>query len=72
MCIRDSRNVDRNVGKLDGVLIKEVPGDIMMTAYDFTQGWTPAAGAKQINMLLVNPLSLVAPVVYDTSMMRCV
>ncbi len=63
------RNVDRNVGKLDGVLIKEVPGDIMMTAYDFTQGWTPAAGAKQINMLLVNPLSLVAPVVYDTSMM---
>lgn len=63
------RNVDRNVGKLDGVLIKEVPADIMMTAYDFAQGWAPAAGAKQINMLLVNPLSLVAPVVYDTSMM---
>ena len=63
------RNVDRNVGKLDGVLIKEVPADIMMTAYDFTQGWAPKAGAKQINMLLVNPLSLVAPVVYDTSMM---
>lgn len=63
------RNVDRNVGKLDGVLIKEVPADIMMTAYDFAQGWAPAAEAKQINMLLVNPLSLVAPVVYDTSMM---
>lgn len=63
------RNVDRNVGKLDGVLIKEVPADIMMTAYDFAQGWAPKAEAKQINMLLVNPLSLVAPVVYDTSMM---
>ena len=63
------RNVDRNVGKLDGVLIKEVPSDMMMSAYDFTVGWTPEADAKQINMLLVNPLSLCAPIVYDTSMM---
>ena len=63
------RNVDRNVGKLDGVLIKEVPSDMMMSAYDFTVGWTPEIDAKQINMLLVNPLSLCAPIVYDTSMM---
>ena len=63
------RNVDRNVGKLDGVVIKEVPSDMMMSAYDFTVGWEPEAGARQINMLLVNPSSICAPVVYDTSMM---
>ena len=63
------RNVDRNVGKLDGVLIKEVPADIMKSAYNFTEGWEAAAGARQINMLLVNPASVCAPIVYDTSMM---
>ena len=63
------RNVDRNVGRLDGVLIKEVPGDMMQTAYDFNIGWIAAAGAKQINMLLLDPLAVIAPVIYETSMM---
>lgn len=63
------RNIDRNVGKLDGVVIQEVPKDIMMSAYDFTVGWTPAADAKQINMLLFDPIAIAAPVVYETSMM---
>lgn len=62
------RNVDRNVGKLDGVLIKEVPADMMKSAYDFTQGWQVTSDARQINMLLINPLSVCAPIVYDTSM----
>nr|DAN17910.1 MAG TPA: major capsid protein [Caudoviricetes sp.] len=62
------RDIDRNVGKLDGVTIKEVPSDMMMSAYDFTEGWTATAGAKQINMLLVDPLATVAPVIYDVSM----
>ena len=60
--------MDRNVGKLDGVLIKEVPADLMKSAYDFTNDWEIAAGARQINMLLVNPESVCAPIVYDTSM----
>ena len=63
------RNVDRNVGRLDGVRIKEVPADIMQTAFDFTEGWRATSGARQINMLLVNPNSVCAPIVYDTSMM---
>lgn len=63
------RNVDRNVGRLDGVRIKEVPADIMQTAFDFTEGWQATSGARQINMLLVNPNSVCAPIVYDTSMM---
>lgn len=63
------RNIDRNVGKLDGVAIQEVPADMMMTAYDFTQGWQPASGAQQINLLMFDPMAIAAPVVYDVSMM---
>lgn len=63
------RNIDRNVGKLDGVVIQEVPSDMMMTAYDFSEGWAAAAGAKQMNMLLFDPMAIAAPVVYDVSMM---
>lgn len=62
------RDVDRNVAKLDGVKIVEVPSDIMKTAFDFAQGWTAKADAKQINLLLVDPLATIAPVVYDVSM----
>lgn len=63
------RNIDRNAGKLDGVVITEVPSDLMMTAYDFSQGWAATGTAKQINMLMFDPLAIAAPVVYDTSMM---
>lgn len=63
------RNIDRNVGKLDGVVIQEVPSDMMMSAYDFTEGWTAAAGAQQINLLMFDPMAIAAPVVYDVSMM---
>ena len=63
------RNIDRNVGKLDGVAIMEVPKDIMQTAYDFTQGWVAASGAQQINLLMFDPIAIAAPVVYETSMM---
>lgn len=63
------QNVDRNIAKLDGVTIIETPSDMMMDAYDFTDGWVAASGAHQINMLFVDPLALIAPVVYDTSML---
>lgn len=62
------RNVDRNVGKLDGVTIVEVPADLMKTAYTFTTGWAAASGAGQINILFVDPDAVAAPVVYETSM----
>lgn len=64
-----ARAVDRNVGKLDGVAITEVPRHMMLSAYDFTDGWAPAEGAKQINLLLFDPVAIAAPVVYETSMM---
>ena len=62
------RNVDRNVGKLDGVTIVEVPADLMKTAYVFTEGWVAASNAGQINILFVDPDAIAAPVVYETSM----
>ena len=62
------RNVDRNVGKLDGVRIVEVPADLMKTAFTYTEGFAPAASAGQVNLLMVSPDAVAAPVVYDTAM----
>lgn len=62
------RAIDRNVGKLDGVRIVEVPSDLMKTAYDFTTGFVASQSAKQINMLFVDTEAVVTPIVYETSM----
>jgi hypothetical protein len=62
------RGVDRNVARLDGVNIREVPADLMKSSYVFTEGWAAASGAKQINMILADPEAVAAPVKYETSM----
>lgn len=59
---------DRNIAKLDGVRVVEVPSDLMKSAYDFTEGWVPTAAATQINWIFVDPLAVIAPVVYEVSM----
>ena len=61
--------VDRNIAKLDGVTINEVPADMMKTAYTFTEGWAVASGAAQINFILVDPAAVAAPIKYETAMM---
>lgn len=60
--------VDRNIAKLDGVVIQEVPEDLMKTAYDFTVGWVVGGSAAQIKMLFYDPMAIAAPVIYETSM----
>lgn len=62
------QNVDRNIAKLDGVLIQEVPSDMMKTLYDFTTGFSVSNSAAQINMLFYDSMAIAAPVIYDTSM----
>lgn len=62
------RNADRNVGKLDGVLIEEVPSDMMKTLYSFITGWAIDPSAAQINMLFYDSMAIAAPIIYDTSM----
>ena len=61
--------VDRNIARLDGVTIEEVPADMMKTAYVFTTGWEIASGAAQIDFILYDPDSIAAPIVYDVAMM---
>lgn len=62
--------VDRNIARLDGVTVVEVPADMMKTAYTFTEGWAiDTAHAAQINFLLVDPMAVAAPVKYETALM---
>lgn len=63
------QGVNRNVNSLDNVTVNVVPSDIMKTSFVFTEGWVAASGAKQINMILVDPLAVAAPVKYETAMM---
>ena len=62
------RGVDRNVARLDGVELVEVPADLMKSSYVFTTGWVAATGAKQIHMILVDPEAVAAPIKYETAM----
>lgn len=59
------RTIDRNVRSLDDVQIETVPSSRMLTAYNYTNGAVPAAGAKQINMLLIHPAAIIAPMKYE-------
>ena len=63
------RDVDRNVARLDGLTVVEVPADMMKTAYDFTSGWAVnTVTAQQINFIIVDPLAIGAPIKYETAM----
>ena len=57
-------NIRRAVASLDEVKIESVPSVLMKTVYDFTEGWTPGAGAKQINMMLAHPSAVITPEKY--------
>lgn len=57
--------VNRGVRSLDDVSLKRVPSSRMKTVYDFTRGATEGAGARQINMILVHPRSVITPQKYD-------
>lgn len=56
--------INREVETLDGIPVVPVPAVLMKSAYVFTEGWTPAVGAAQINMFLVNPDAVITPVSY--------
>lgn len=54
------RGIDRRVRSLDEVTIKTVPSGRMKSSYDFTDGFTPAEDAVQVNMILVHPSAVIA------------
>lgn len=57
--------LSRAITALEEVEISEVPSELMKTLYNFTQGWKPAVGAKQVNMMLINPVSVITPTSYE-------
>lgn len=57
-----AKGINRNVRSLDEVTIQVVPSDRMKTSYDFTEGFVPAVGAKQINIMLYHNSCILAPV----------
>lgn len=57
--------INRIVNSLDNVKIEVVPPELMKTAYDFTSGWRPGASAKQIYMVLIDPMAVITPVSYQ-------
>ncbi len=52
--------IDRRVHGLDDVQIKTVPSARFKTKYDFTNGCTPAAAAKQVNAMLLHPSCVIS------------
>lgn len=60
-----SQAVNRKIHSLDDVQIVKVPSARFKTAYDFTTGFTPATGAKQINMILVHPDAVIGRMKYE-------
>ena len=59
--------INRAVKSLDSVKINVVPPELMLTAYNFTNGWAAGASAKQIKMFLVHPNAVITPVSYQFS-----
>lgn len=58
-------SINRFVSNLDQVQIVVVPTELMKTVYDFTIGWKPGESAKQIHMMLVDPMAVITPVSYQ-------
>ncbi|MGG4196114.1 capsid protein [Paenibacillus jamilae] len=54
--------VNRAVRSLDDVNLVKVPSSRMKTVFDFTNGAVPGVGAKQINMILIHPKAVLAPI----------
>jgi len=59
---RQAGAVNRAVTALDTLEIKSTPSVRMLTAYDFTDGCLPGAGAQQINMIMVHPTAVLSPI----------
>lgn len=57
---QNNGNVNRKVVDLDGLKIKPILSARMKTIYDFSDGYKAGTNAKQINMILFHPKSLLA------------
>lgn len=54
--IKSGGGIDRRVHAVDDITnIVTVPSARFKTIFDFTDGWKPGAGAKQLNYILIDP-----------------
>ena len=60
-----TQDVNRNVKVLDDVRVIQVPSARMKESYVYTVGAVPSAGADDINMILVHPKAILAPIKVD-------
>lgn len=61
----NDKELSRIVDRLDEVKINSVPSTLMRTKYTFDNGYVVARDAKQINMFLVHPTSVITPEKYE-------
>lgn len=66
--VNSNSEVSRMITRIDDVKLVKVSTARMKTSYDFTIGAVPAVGAKNINMILVHPKSIIAPIKVDKLM----
>lgn len=57
---QNSGTIRRKIVNLDGLKIKSILSNRMKTVYDFSDGCKPGSSAKQINMILFHPRSILA------------
>lgn len=57
--------MSRSINRIDEFTIISVPSDLMKTSYNFTEGATVGAGAKQIKMFVVHPSAILTPESYS-------
>lgn len=56
---------NRIVSDIDNTKIVPVPTELLKTAYDFSEGYTVGASAKDILMFLVHPIAVLTPINYE-------
>jgi hypothetical protein len=58
--VTSKSRINRTIRMLDEVEIVVIPKSRMKTSYNFDDGFIPASNARQINMLLIHPSSVIA------------
>ncbi|ARK28790.1 capsid protein [Halalkalibacter krulwichiae] len=61
----ESSAVNRNIRSLDEVELISVPSSRMKTLYNFTDGAVADPAARQINMILIHPITVISPQKYE-------
>ena len=62
---RGANDISRTVNSIDGVKVVMVPALLMKSAYTFTTGFTASDNAIQVQMLLLHPDAVIAPISYQ-------